>query len=363
MFNRVEQGASLTRIDLVRNATKILVSKLDEGDRFCLVSFDVEVEVLIIPFTDVTPFMKEQWFQQLDDEEFLDPYGATNVEKALKAAVEELFRLRNPRKHAGVLMICDGVPTDGVRDTRELRRILNEILDDRKYHQVMVRFDMIGIGSDADMRYLKLLCEGLGAAGRPCALLSGESEAGLTELAVQLPMTRPKELEIEPITVEFTAPPGVQILKCFPDDEDVEADNRPSFKEMDRVVFVLKSVREASTIPITIDLVIEESSEATDHFVALRYTISGGAPLNLRSQSSEIIVPRHVNPRRSAKEERKLESLNASIAVDKTSFAIARRMLSFAEGLPQQLPRPDLERMTSGLLQEFERTSHKSSCG
>ncbi|MBZ0137387.1 MAG: VIT and VWA domain-containing protein [Planctomycetes bacterium] len=142
------------KIDQARKAMTFMVNKLNEKDRFALVTFSTEARKL---HDKLTPASKEAKQDAVAKIEKLEATGGTNLEQAISFAYElaatgaEEGRAARP---CYVILLSDGIPTMGeITDVKALAKLARE---KRTEH---VRMFPFGVGNDVNTWLLDTLAE------------------------------------------------------------------------------------------------------------------------------------------------------------------------------------------------------------
>jgi len=135
------------KIQQARNALKYLVGKLNEGDRFNIVSFSSFAETWqkgLVP-------AKERREDALKYADTLIAQGGTDIAGALDAAVSSLGS--DPARPSYIVFMTDGKPTMG--ETTDARRILAKVTAAKgRPNGAAIRLFMWGVGYDVDTHLL-----------------------------------------------------------------------------------------------------------------------------------------------------------------------------------------------------------------
>jgi len=143
------------RLGAARAALSALVDRLDPADRFGLVTFDHEADV-VVPTAAVTdkPALKAAIAGVADG-------GSTNLSAGLLRWVQEARRAARAARAAGatLLLLSDGHANDGVIEPARLEAVA------RKVHEHGVVVSTVGIGLEYDELLLSAVARG--GQGRP----------------------------------------------------------------------------------------------------------------------------------------------------------------------------------------------------
>jgi Ca-activated chloride channel family protein len=137
------------KIGQARKALKFVVNKLNEKDRFAVVTFSTMVRKLHESLVEASAANKTDAGEKIDK---LEATGGTNIEGAIRAAYE--LAGTDAKRPCYVLFFTDGLPTMGeVTDIRALAKLSNE---KRPAH---VRLFTWGVGYDVNTWLLDTLAE------------------------------------------------------------------------------------------------------------------------------------------------------------------------------------------------------------
>ncbi|MCA8946204.1 MAG: VWA domain-containing protein, partial [Planctomycetes bacterium] len=142
------------KIDQARKALKFLVNKLNDKDRFALITFSTESRRLI---DKLTPCSKEAREDALAKIEKIEATGGTNLNGAIQDAYEVAKSGVEEGKGARpcyVILLSDGLPTVG--ETIDVRQIAKNAKDSRAAN---VRMFPFGVGNDVNTWLLDTLAE------------------------------------------------------------------------------------------------------------------------------------------------------------------------------------------------------------
>lgn len=142
------------KIDQARKALKFMVNKLNEKDRFAMVTFSTEARKMHDKLTLASKEAKDDAVARIEK---LTATGGTNLEQAIQYAFELAAAGVEEGKSARpcyVILLSDGIPTMGeVTDVRALAKLARE---KRAEH---VRMFPFGVGSDVNTWLLDTLAE------------------------------------------------------------------------------------------------------------------------------------------------------------------------------------------------------------
>lgn len=138
------------KIEQARKALKFMVSKLNDADRFAVVTYSTEVRPWHTALVEASAANREAAIAKLEKTEAA---GGTNIE----GAIREAFKLAGDGKEGRpcyVLFLTDGLPTMGeITDVKGLAKLARE---NRKDH---VRLFSFGVGNDVNTWLLDTLAE------------------------------------------------------------------------------------------------------------------------------------------------------------------------------------------------------------
>lgn len=130
------------KLKQAKKALSFCIENLNKGDRFDVIRFSTEAEALFKTVMPANEENKQKAIRFVDD---LRAIGGTNIEDALKLAVQQTDESYRPRV---VLFLTDGKPTINETDEEKLVRLL------QKNDKASVRIFTFGIGNDINTRLL-----------------------------------------------------------------------------------------------------------------------------------------------------------------------------------------------------------------
>ncbi|MCB9895005.1 MAG: VWA domain-containing protein [Planctomycetes bacterium] len=142
------------KIDQARKALSFMVNKLNEKDRFALVTFSTEARKMHDKLTDASKEAKADAIAKIEK---LEATGGTNLEQAIRFAYElarsapEDGKVTRP---CYVILLSDGVPTMG--ETTDVKALAKIAKDNRAEN---VRVFPFGVGNDVNTWLLDTLAE------------------------------------------------------------------------------------------------------------------------------------------------------------------------------------------------------------
>jgi Ca-activated chloride channel family protein len=186
-------------IQSARDAAGQLVDKLAPGDRFSLVRFSNESEVLI-PMT-VVGAKKEQLKEKIAG---IKEGGGTNIGEGLRLGYEQLAKKDIPADAVRVTMLLsDGRANDGITDRRKLARLALDAFE------TGIQTSAFGLGTDYDGPLMSQIAND--GAGGYYYLPSGKQIAGA--LATEL------DKRLDPVAtaveVRVRLKPGIELLNVY----------------------------------------------------------------------------------------------------------------------------------------------------
>lgn len=130
---------------LARQAVERALAMLRPTDRFALVVYDDQVDVLV-PSTPASDESRRLALRLLGD---VRPRGSTNLSGGWLRGCEEVARTLAPDAVARVLLLTDGLANDGITDPERLAHHAAE------WRQRGVTTSTLGVGADFDERLLR----------------------------------------------------------------------------------------------------------------------------------------------------------------------------------------------------------------
>lgn len=176
-----------------RDAAKYVLDHLNEQDRFNVVLFSTGVDVYALEM---------QGLDEVNDAkgwlDMVEPLGGTNIDAALKTALEMADRERQ----TVILFLTDGLPTEGVT---EVKAILSNV---EGYTNPATRIFAFGVGDDVDTFLLDQIAQGYrGASAYVRPAESIDAEVSTLYSKISSPLLTNLELVID----------GVQVYDLYPD--------------------------------------------------------------------------------------------------------------------------------------------------
>jgi Ca-activated chloride channel family protein len=139
------------KIDQARKALKFLVNKLNEKDRFALVTFATESRRLHDKLTLCTAEAREDALSKIEK---LTATGGTNLEGAIRDAYAIAKAGEDAMRPCYVILLSDGIPTMG--ETTDVKALAKIARDNRASN---VRMFPFGVGNDVNTWLLDTLAE------------------------------------------------------------------------------------------------------------------------------------------------------------------------------------------------------------
>lgn len=133
------------KFDLARQAVEQALGMLHPEDRFSLVVYDNEVDVLAHSRA-ATPAARREAIQALRD---VGPRGSTNLSGAWLQGCEQVAEHLSDQAISRVLLLTDGLANQGITDRGELAHHASEL------RQRGVATSTFGVGNDFDERLLR----------------------------------------------------------------------------------------------------------------------------------------------------------------------------------------------------------------
>ncbi|WP_375769646.1 VWA domain-containing protein [Archangium gephyra] len=131
-----------------KRAARLLVQRLGAEDRLALVHYGSDVRVL--PSQLVTEEARHQMLAFVDT---IEDEGATNISGGLQAAAEQLRPYVRSFRVSRVLLLSDGVPTEGLVEDGELLQLAD------LYQREGMAVSGLGVGEEFNERLMRGLAE------------------------------------------------------------------------------------------------------------------------------------------------------------------------------------------------------------
>lgn len=129
-------------------AARMLVERLNDGDRLALVHYGTDVRVFASQ-----PVSHETRQQMLAFVDAIEDEGSTNLSGGLEAAALELRPYVHDFRVSRILLLSDGEPTEGLTSEPELRRLA------ATYQHEGMTVSGLGVGEDINERVMRGLAE------------------------------------------------------------------------------------------------------------------------------------------------------------------------------------------------------------
>ncbi len=199
----IDRSGSMSgdKIEQARNALHFILDQLNPNDRFSIVSFDGQIDLLagrLQPVDERTLSDARYFVRQLNSR------GSTNIEGALQAG---LAIFKDSESRAGVsrllVFLTDGLPTAGVTDDVTIAELVQQT-----NARVEARMHVFGVGYDVNTRLLDRLA--LDNGGSVTYVQPGENlELALSEFYGRIanPVLTDVEVEFDGMRVTDLYPP------------------------------------------------------------------------------------------------------------------------------------------------------------
>jgi Ca-activated chloride channel family protein len=193
------------KILLAREAARKALSLLASTDRFSLVAYDHEVDVLV-PSTIVGPETLDLAFRRLEE---VEARGATNLGSGWLTGCEQVAQHLGEESVGKCLLLTDGLANAGITGAETLAHHAREL------RQRGVLTSTFGIGRDFDERLLESMAT------------QGGGNFYYVEAPAQIPdflaseMGETLEVVARDVRLQVAAPPGVEVrlLSDYPTQE------------------------------------------------------------------------------------------------------------------------------------------------
>lgn len=196
------------KIEDAKGAARQLVDQLEPGDRVAIVTYDWEAEV-VLASSPADSRGKQAAHRAIDA---ITSDGGTNISGGLTAGREEVLAYRSPRAVSRIVLISDGLATDGLTEPDELARLASATAESG------VSITTVGVGLDFDERTMARIA--VSGAGN---YYFAESSAMLAELFEQelgkLGATVATELR-----VRLAPARGVRVVEAYGYELEVDSD-------------------------------------------------------------------------------------------------------------------------------------------
>ncbi|MCB9438064.1 MAG: VWA domain-containing protein [Anaerolineales bacterium] len=181
-----------------RDAAKYVLDNLNPEDRFNVVLFSTGVDVY---------GLEMQGLDEVNDAkgwlDVVEPIGGTNIDSALKTALEMADRERQ----TVILFLTDGLPTEGVTDIRSILENVGTFMNPA------TRIFAFGVGDDVDTFLLDQIAQGYrGASAYVRPSESIDTEVSTLYSKISSPLLTNLELAFDGIQVYDLYPPTLPDL-------------------------------------------------------------------------------------------------------------------------------------------------------
>ena len=145
VLDRSGSMAGERKFELAREALKQSLSMLRPEDRFTIVVYDHDVDVLV-PSTPASATAKRRALAALNE---VGPRGSTNLHGGWMAGATEVAAFLNTEGVTRVLLLTDGLANDGLAEPAQLASLAAELRHRR------ITTSTFGVGDDFDERLLR----------------------------------------------------------------------------------------------------------------------------------------------------------------------------------------------------------------
>jgi Ca-activated chloride channel family protein len=147
----IDRSGSMSgpKIATARSAVEEAIARLKPTDRFSLVAYDDQIEV-VTESTDATPDARRR---ALDALSRIDARGSTNLGEGWLRGCEQVARRRSEQGVNRCLLLTDGLANQGITDRSELERHAREL------RERGVTTTTFGVGADFDERLLQAMSD------------------------------------------------------------------------------------------------------------------------------------------------------------------------------------------------------------
>lgn len=196
----IDQSGSMygDKWNQARDAAKYVLDNLNPEDRFNVVLFSTGVDVF---------GLEMQGLDEVNDAkgwlDVVEPIGGTNIDSALKTALEMADRERQ----TVILFLTDGLPTEGVTDIKSILENVGTFVNPA------TRIFAFGVGDDVDTFLLDQIAQGYrGASAYVRPAESIDTEVSTLYSKISSPLLTNLELTFEGIQVYDLYPPTLPDL-------------------------------------------------------------------------------------------------------------------------------------------------------
>ncbi|ATB34892.1 hypothetical protein CYFUS_000299 [Cystobacter fuscus] len=131
-----------------RRAARMLVGRLETGDRLALVHYGSDVHVQ--PSEEITPASRDRMISFVNS---IDDEGGTNLSGGLEAGAEALRPHVKDYRVSRIILLSDGEPTEGIVDEARLGRLAAD------YQHEGIAVSGLGVGEQFNERLMRGLAE------------------------------------------------------------------------------------------------------------------------------------------------------------------------------------------------------------
>lgn len=147
----IDRSGSMSgqKLDLAKRAVLEAVARLDDQDRFSVVAYDDEVQV-VVERTTATAAARRDAIDRLRD---LGPGGTTNLSGGWFAGCEQVAARQDPQAVNRALLLTDGLANVGIKDPGELAVHAGEL------RARGITTTTFGVGNDFDEALLQAMAD------------------------------------------------------------------------------------------------------------------------------------------------------------------------------------------------------------
>jgi Ca-activated chloride channel homolog len=201
------------KIKQARGAAKFIVERLNEGDRFNVITYASGVTPMFESMTDYTDESKDDAVSQI---EIIEGSGSTNIHAALKEAMSQLEAARadddEDARPAYIIFLTDGLATAGKTAQADI------VGDIGKANTGDARLFTFGVGYDVNVQLLdKLSEENAGASDYVKPAEDIEDKVSTLYKRIKNPVLTDIEVELKGVRLLQQHPPTARDL--FADDQ------------------------------------------------------------------------------------------------------------------------------------------------
>ncbi len=201
------------KIQQARGAAEFIVERLNEGDRFNVITYASNVTPMFESLTDYTEEARDSAVSQI---EILEGSGSTNIHEALQVAMTQLKDARADGEGEGrpayVIFLTDGLATAGKTAMADI------VSDTGKANTTDARIFTFGVGYDVNVQLLDKLSEkNAGASDYVKPAEDIEDKVSTLYKRIRNPMLTDIEVELKDVRLTQMHPPTARDL--FADDQ------------------------------------------------------------------------------------------------------------------------------------------------